>query len=88
MKKKNNINNNAQNCSQSNMQNCGRNNAQNCSQNSKQNNTQNNKKIIDLTSYISPDMVQSDTQGSYTGTTEKTYYTGEYEEPVQDADDL
>ena len=44
--------------------------------------------IIDMTSYISPDMVQSDTNGSYTGMTADTYYNGEYEEPVQDADDL
>lgn len=80
MKKKNKMNNNAQNYSE----NC----AQNSNQGKAQNNAQNKKKIIDLTSYISPDMVQSDTQGSYTGTTEKTYYTGEYEEPVQDADDL
>ena len=48
----------------------------------------NKPKIIDLTSYISPDMVQSDTNGSYTGMTADTYYNGEYEEPVQDADDL
>lgn len=46
------------------------------------------KKIIDLTSYISPDMVQSDTNGSYTGVTADTYYRDEYEVPVQDADDL
>lgn len=52
------------------------------------NKNENNKKVIDLTSYISPDMVQSDTNGSYTGTTENTFYNGEYEEPVQDADDL
>lgn len=48
----------------------------------------NGKRVIDLTSYISPEMVQSDTNGSYTGTTADTYYKGEYEEPVQDADDL
>ena len=48
----------------------------------------NGKKIIDLTSYISPDMVQSDTNGSYTGMTADTFYNGEYEGPVQDADDL
>ena len=46
------------------------------------------KKIIDLTSYISPEMVQSDTNGSYTGVTADTYYRDEYEVPVQDADDL
>lgn len=48
----------------------------------------NGKKIIDLTSYISPEMVQSDTNGSYTGVTADTYYHDEYEVPVQDADDL
>ena len=48
----------------------------------------NGKKIIDLTSYISPDMVQSDTNGSYTGMTADTFYNGDYEDPVQDADDL
>lgn len=48
----------------------------------------NGTEIIDLTSYISPDMVQSDTNGSYTGVTADTFYNGEYEEPVQDADDL
>lgn len=49
---------------------------------------QNSKKVIDLTSYISPDMANSDTLGSYTGTTKNFYETGEYEEPEQDADDL
>lgn len=48
----------------------------------------NGKKIIDLTSYISKDMVQSDTNGSYTGMTADTFYNNEYETPVQDADDL
>lgn len=48
----------------------------------------NSKKVIDLTSYISPDMANSDTLGSYTGTTRNTYETGEYDEPEQDADDL
>lgn len=48
----------------------------------------NGKKIIDLTSYISSEMVQSDTNGSYTGVTADTYYHDEYEVPVQDADDL
>lgn len=48
----------------------------------------NGAKIIDLTSYISPDMIQSDTNGSYTGMTADTFYKGEYEDPVQDADDL
>lgn len=49
---------------------------------------QNSKKVIDLTSYISPDMANSDNLGSYTGTTKNAYETGEYEEPEQDADDL
>lgn len=48
----------------------------------------NGKKIIDLTSYISPEMVQSDTNGSYTGVTADTYYHDDYDLPVQDADDL
>lgn len=46
------------------------------------------QRIIDLTSYINPKMVHSDPNGSYTGTTADTFYNGEYEEPVQDADDL
>lgn len=33
-------------------------------------------------------MANSDTLGSYTGTTKNSYETGEYEEPEQDADDL
>ncbi len=48
----------------------------------------NGARIIDLTSYISPDQILSDVDGSYTGITADTYYNGEYEEPVQDADDL
>lgn len=52
------------------------------------NDVKNTKKIIDLTSYISPDMANSDTMGSYTGTTKNSYETGEYEDPEQDADDL
>jgi len=48
----------------------------------------NGKKVIDLTSYISKDMVQGDVNGSYTGTTADTFYNDEYEVPVQDADDL
>lgn len=54
----------------------------------KQNRVENSKKVIDLTSYISPDMANSDNLGSYIGTTKKMYETGEYEEPEQDADDL
>ncbi len=53
----------------------------------KKNKKQNKKEIIDLTSYISPEMVNSDVNGSYT-VTESTYYGEELEEPVQDADDL
>lgn len=47
-----------------------------------------NKEIIDLTSYISPEMVNSDVNGSYTGVTADTYYNDDLETPVQDADDL
>lgn len=55
----------------------------------KKNNKNNeNKTVIDLTSYLSPEMVNSDVNGSYTGVTEETYYGEDYEEPVQDADDL
>ena len=48
----------------------------------------NGAKIIDLTSYISPEQILSDVNGSYTGITADTFYNGEYEDPVQDADDL
>ena len=47
-----------------------------------------NMPIIDLTSYISPDIVDFDLDGSYTGVPAETYYYGQLEEPVQDADDL
>lgn len=62
--------------------------------NNKKNNNQSapknkrKKEIIDLTSYISPEMVQSDVNGSYTGVTADTYYNDNPETPVQDADDL
>lgn len=46
------------------------------------------KQIIDLTSYISPEMINADVNGSYTGVTDTTYYEDVLEEPVQDADDL
>lgn len=49
---------------------------------------QNKKNIIDLTSYISPEMVNSDVNGSYTGIPADMYYNDELEQPVQDADDL
>ena len=52
------------------------------------NEIKNGARIIDLTSYISPDQILSDVDGSYTGITADTFYNGEYEEPVQDADDL
>lgn len=54
--------------------------------NKKKNNT--NKEIIDLTSYISADMINSDVDGSYTGIPSDMYYDDEPETPVQDADDL
>ncbi len=56
--------------------------------NKKEKKNKKNKEIIDLTSYISPEMVNSDVNGSYTGVTEETYYDDELETPVQDADDL
>ena len=52
------------------------------------NQVKNGKKVIDLTSYINPNDVQYDTNGSYTGMTNDTFYGGELENPVQDADDL
>lgn len=48
----------------------------------------NTKEIIDLSKFIHPDMVKLDENGSYTGMTADTYYNGELEEPIQDADDL
>lgn len=56
------------------------------SKNKKQ--VKNGKKVIDLTSYINPNDVQYDTNGSYTGMTKDTFYGDELEKPVQDADDL
>lgn len=46
------------------------------------------RKINDLTSFISPDDLNYDPFGSYTGTTASTYYGDDYDDPVQDADDL
>lgn len=46
------------------------------------------KKIFDYTSFVTPKAVHSDPGGSYTGTTADTFYGSEYEDPVQDADDL
>lgn len=48
----------------------------------------NTKEIIDLSRFIYPDMVELDDNGSYTGVTKDTFYDGELEEPIQDADDL
>lgn len=45
------------------------------------------KEVIDLTSYISPEMLQADVDGSYTGVPRETYYEDIPAEPVQDADD-
>ncbi len=57
--------------------------------NSKNNKSDKNRRITDLTSYISPEMVQSDVDGSYTGVPADMYYNNELDEiPVQDADDL
>lgn len=50
--------------------------------------TANGKRIIDLTSYISPEMVRSDPNGSYTGVTADEYFHNDFDFPVQDADDL
>lgn len=46
------------------------------------------KKIVDLTSYISPEIVNSDPYGMYTGVPADMFYNGELDEPIQDADDL
>jgi hypothetical protein len=51
-------------------------------------NNQNKKQVIDLTSYLSPDIVDCDVDGSYTGVPADMYYNDELEQPVQDADDL
>lgn len=47
------------------------------------------KSIIDLTSYISPEIVNADPNGSYTGVPADMYYNNELDDmPIQDADDL
>lgn len=46
------------------------------------------KPVIDLTSYLSPEIVNADINGSYTGVPSETYYNDELVEPIQDADDL
>lgn len=48
----------------------------------------NKKEVIDLRSYITPEMEKLDENGSYTGVTKATYYGEELEQPIQDADDL
>lgn len=55
--------------------------------NSKKKN-ENKKEIIDLTSYLNPDIVNTDPNGSYTGVPSETFYDDELVEPIQDADDL
>lgn len=55
-------------------------------QQAKQN--KNGKEIIDLTSYLNPEMINSDVNGSYTGVTRDTYFEDVLEVPEQDADDL
>ncbi len=55
----------------------------------KKENKNKKKQIIDLTSYLSPEMVNCDVNGSYTGIPADMYYNDELDEiPVQDADDL
>ncbi|MGN1122842.1 MAG: hypothetical protein ACI4RR_00745 [Eubacterium sp.] len=55
----------------------------------KKENKNKKKQIIDLTSYLSPEMVNCDVNGSYTGVPADMYYNDELDEiPVQDADDL
>ena len=47
------------------------------------------KKLVDLTPYISPQNVNADPFGSYTGVPADMFYNNELDEqPVQDADDL
>lgn len=49
----------------------------------------NKKDIVDLTSYLSPEIVNADPNGSYTGVPADMYYNNELDDmPVQDADDL
>lgn len=54
----------------------------------KKNKKNNNQIANDLTSFVSPEEVMADPNGSYTGVTYDTYFNGELEEPIQDADDL
>ncbi len=58
-------------------------------ENKKAKKNKNGKPIIDLTSYISPEIVDADPNGSYTGIPADMYYNNELDDmPVQDADDL
>lgn len=55
------------------------------------NNDKNKKKksrIKDLSNFVSAEDLNFDPYGSYTGTTYDTYYGDEFDDPVQDADDL
>ncbi|MFR5875937.1 MAG: hypothetical protein ACLUFN_05555 [Eubacterium sp.] len=54
----------------------------------KKNNIKNQKNIKDLTSFVSAEDLRFDPFGSYTGTTAATYFGDDYDEPIQDADDL
>ena len=45
-------------------------------------------KFNDYTSFLNPEIVESDPQGMYTGVPADMYYNGELEKPIQDADDL
>ena len=46
------------------------------------------KEVIELTSYISPEMLQADVGASFSPVPRETYYEDIPAEPVQDADDL
>ncbi|MDD6355436.1 MAG: hypothetical protein PUG26_03745 [Oscillospiraceae bacterium] len=54
----------------------------------KEKNKKKKKTPDDLTSFVSPESLKFDPNGSWTGTTAATYYGEEDESPVQDADDL
>lgn len=56
----------------------------------KKNNKKNKQKhsFNDLTSYLNPEIIDSDPYGMYTGVPADMYYNNELDEPVQDADDL
>lgn len=48
----------------------------------------NEKRIIDLTRFISQKDAMFDPDGMYTGVPDEVFYDNEYEQPIQDADDL